>query len=159
MKMPRTTRRIRSDGWTLPRQRMFIKTLAMTGSVKQAAARAEMSESSAYRLRLHPGAEAFRSAWETALGACPTTLRQVAFDRAINGVLEDVYCNGVAVGRRVVLNDRLLMFLLRHYDTGAAFTPQHKMLEALERLVEADDPAPEIVAAADAQGQPAVDVI
>ena len=144
---PKISRRIRVDGWTLPRQRLFIKVLAVTGSVEQAADNAGMSSSSAYRLRLHPDMTAFRSAWKAAMGACATTLRETAFDRAINGVMKPVYDNGMIVGREPVLNDRLLMFLLRHYDKEGQRSPEQVMIDTFDRLVEADDPDPEIVIA------------
>lgn len=144
-KPPKPARRIRSDGWTLPRQRLFIKVLAVTGSVEQAAENAGMDSSSAYRLRLHPDATAFRYAWKAAMGACTSTLREAAFDRAINGTMKPVYDNGVIVGREPVLNDRLLMFLLRQYDKESARSPEQVMIDSFERLVEADDPDPEIV--------------
>lgn len=137
-------RRIRSDGWTLPRQRQFIKVLALTGSVKDAADSAGMSLSSAYRLRLHPEMAAFRSAWTAALGACPSSLREIAFDRAINGTMKPIYDCGAIVGREPVLNDRLLMFLLRRYDKDTTRSPEQVMIDSFDRLVEADDPGSEM---------------
>ena len=147
-KLPKTpplklARRIRSDGWTLPRQRQFIKVLALTGSVEQAADNAGMSASSAYRLRLHPDAAAFRTAWRAALATCATTLREVAFERAINGTMRPIYENGVRVGTEPVVNDRLLMFLLRQYDKDGGRSPDQSLLDSFDRLVEADDPMPE----------------
>ena len=143
----KTPRRIRSDGWTLPRQRQFIKMLALTGSVETSAANAQMSAWSAYRLRLHPDAAPFRRAWEAALEACPSSLREIAFERAINGTSKPVYENGILVGHEPVFNDRLLMFLLRRYDTRSQRSPQQVILESFERLVEIDDPAAEIITA------------
>jgi len=146
MTKPRTpARRIRSDGWTLPRQRLFIKMLAVTGSVAQAADAAGMSSSSAHRLRLHPEASAFRVAWKAALCACTSTLRETAFDRAINGTMKPVYENGLCVGREPVFNDRLLMFLLRQYDKEPERIAEQKLLASFEYLIEADDPEPEDV--------------
>lgn len=142
-KPPKTPRRIRQDGWTLPRQRQFIKVLALTGSVDQAAGNAGMSVSSAYRLRLHPAMTAFRSAWKAAMGACTSSLREAAFDRAINGTVKPIYENGVIVGREPVLNDQLLMFLLRTYDKETQRNPEQVMIDTFDRLVEADDPDPE----------------
>jgi hypothetical protein len=140
---PKAPRRIRTDGWTLPRQRQFIKMLAVTGSVDQAATNAGMSPCSAYRLRLHPEMTAFRLAWKHAMAACTSSLREVAFDRAINGTMKPIYENGAIVGREPVLNDQLLMFLLRHYDKESARNPEQAMIDSFERLVEADDPDPE----------------
>ncbi len=147
MQKPRKpTRRIRADGWTLPRQRLFIKMLSLTGSVEQAAAHAQMSASAAYRLRLHPDGSAFRHAWEAALAACPTSLREIAFERVINGVARNVVQNGVVVGRESVFNDQLLMFMLRRYDGKSQRSVHQVMLDSFDRLTEADDPDSEPVA-------------
>ena len=157
-------RPIRSDGWTLPRQRLFIKMLALTGSVEKSADHAQMSASSAYRLRLHPDGGAFRRAWEAALEGCATSLREIAFDRAINGVNRSVIENGVLVGREAVFNDQLLMFMLRRYDTRSSRSPHQVIIDSFDRLVEADDPDSEIVALEpdkfdDANANPGVDFV
>lgn len=147
MKKPaKPARTIRSDGWTLPRQRQFIKMLALTGSVEQSAAHAQMTASSAYRLRVHPDGMAFRHAWECALAACPTSLREIAFDRVINGVARNIVENGVVVGREAVFNDKLLIFMLRRYDDRSQRSPHQVMLDSFDRLEEADDPDSEAVA-------------
>jgi hypothetical protein len=144
MTKPRNApRRIRSDGWTLPRQRQFIKVLAITGSVEQAADNCGMSSSSAYRLRLHPDSSAFRTAWKAALGACTSSLREAAFDRAINGTMKPIYDRGEIVGREPVFNDQLLMFLLRTYDKESGRNLDQVMIDSFDRLVEADVPEPE----------------
>ena len=139
-------RRIRSDGWTLARQRQFIKMLALTGSVEQAAVQAQMSAASAYRLRAHPVGTAFRHAWEAALGACAVSLREIAFDRVINGVAKPVVENGLVVGHEPVFNDTLLMFMLRRYDDRSQRSPQKVMLDSFDMLVEVDVPDAEAVA-------------
>lgn len=105
---------IRHDGWTLVRQRIFIEALYETGSVEAAAEAADMSASSAYRLRRRPGGEAFRIAWDNAVYASFERLSDVAMDRALNGVEVPVVAKGEIIGHRTVHNDRLLMFLLRH---------------------------------------------
>ena len=145
--MTKPPRRIRSDGWTLPRQRCFIKLLSITGSVEQAARAAEMSASSAYRLRLHPDGAAFRRAWEAALQACPTSLPELAFDRALNGTAVPIIENGAFVGERAVFNDQLLMFLLRRYDRDPVRSPHQSLLDTLAALAPVDDPAPEMATA------------
>src|SRR3546814_8362308 len=60
-------RKRRKDGWSPDKQRAFIEVLADTGSVATAAQRVGMSESSAYRLRRSPGAEALDRAWSAAI--------------------------------------------------------------------------------------------
>ena len=106
----------RKDGWSPDRQRAFIEALADTGSVATAAQRVGMSESSAYRLRRSPGAEAFDRAWGAAIDAAAKKLLDAAFERALVGSDEPVFDrDGNRVGRRLRQSDRLLMFLLRAY--------------------------------------------
>ena len=106
----------RKDGWSPDKQRAFIEALADCGSVVTAAQRVDMSESSAYRLRRSPGAEAFDRAWSAAIDAASKKLLDAAFERALVGTDEPVFDrDGNRVGRRLRQSDRLLMFLLRAY--------------------------------------------
>lgn len=106
----------RKDGWSPDKQRAFIEALADCGSVVTAAQRVDMSESSAYRLRRSPGAEAFDRAWSAAIDAASKKLIDAAFERALVGTDEPVFDrDGHRVGRRLRQSDRLLMFLLRAY--------------------------------------------
>lgn len=106
----------RKDGWSPDKQRAFIEALADGGSVATAARAVDMSESSAYRLRRSPGAEAFDRAWSAAVDAASKKLIDAAFERALVGSEEPVFDReGNRVGRRFRQSDRLLMFLLRAY--------------------------------------------
>jgi hypothetical protein len=106
----------RKDGWSPGKQRAFIEALADGGSVANAARAVGMSESSAYRLRRSPGAEAFDRAWCAAIEAASKKLIDAAFERALIGSEEPVFDReGHRVGRRLRQSDRLLMFLLRAY--------------------------------------------
>ncbi|KTE54126.1 hypothetical protein ATE69_11995 [Sphingopyxis sp. H071] len=106
----------RKDGWSPGKQRAFIEALADGGSVANAARAVGMSESSAYRLRRSPGAEAFDRAWCAAIEAASKKLIDAAFERALIGSEEPVFDReGNRVGRRLRQSDRLLMFLLRAY--------------------------------------------
>lgn len=104
----------RHDGWTPERQRDFIEALADTGSVDAACKAVNMSTVGAYYLRRQPGAEDFRTAWETALALGVQRVEDVVMDRALNGVEEPLYSYGKLVGTRTRYNDRLLMFILRN---------------------------------------------
>ncbi len=104
----------RHDGWTPERQRGFIEALADTGSVEAACRAVDMAQRGAYELRRQPGAEAFRAAWEAALGLGVSRIEDVVMDRALIGVEEPVYSYGKLVGTRRRYNDRLLMFVLRN---------------------------------------------
>lgn len=106
-------RKYRHDGWTPERQRAFIAALADTGSVSRAASLVNMSPEGAYYLRRQAGAESFRRAWEAALDFGVQRLKDLAFERAIEGELVPVMSFGKLVGYRRKTNDRLLMFCLR----------------------------------------------
>src|SRR5688500_4764555 len=107
------TRRVRCDGWTIETQRLFIETLAVTGSVTAAAQEVGRSPSSAYRLRARPEAHAFRAAWAAAQALAYQRLHEIAMDRIVNGVEEPVFDRtGTCVFRKTVYNDKLLMFML-----------------------------------------------
>ncbi|WP_114227685.1 MULTISPECIES: hypothetical protein [Sphingomonas] len=106
-------RKYRHDGWTPERQRGFIAALADTGSVRRAANLVNMTPEGAYYLRRQAGAESFRRAWEAALDFGVQRLKDLAFERAIEGDLVPVMSFGKLVGYRRKMNDRLLMFCLR----------------------------------------------
>lgn len=113
-------RRPRHDGWTPERQRAFVAALADTGCVAVAARMVNMTPESAYMLRRQPGAEGFRRAWEAAQGLGLQVVKDEAFDRAMNGQLVPVFVGGKLMGFRRKKNERLLMFILRHYGQDAA---------------------------------------
>ncbi len=110
---PVLLQRQRHDGWTPARQRAFIGALADTGCVSRAARYVNMSPEGAYYLRRRPGAESFRRAWEAALDLGVQRLKDIAYERAIDGQLSPVFVAGKLKGFRRVRNDRLLMFCLR----------------------------------------------
>lgn len=147
----------RKDGWSPDKQRAFIEALADSGSVATAAQRVGMSESSAYRLRRSPDAEAFDRAWSAAIDAASKKLLDAAFERALVGSEEPVFDrDGNRVGRRLRHSDRLLMFLIRAYGPdrfregaaahAAAATP---VAEALVHLHPAPPAAPAALMAPD----------
>lgn len=103
----------RHDGWTPARQKAFIGALADTGSVSRAARYVNMSPEGAYYLRRRPGSESFRRAWEAALDLGVQRLKDIAYERAIDGQLSPVFVGGKLKGFRRIRNDRLLMFCLR----------------------------------------------
>jgi hypothetical protein len=112
-------RKYRFDGWTPERQRAFIAALAETGCVTRAAAMVNMSQANCYTLRRAPGAEEFRRAWDAALDFGLKRLKDIAFERAIEGYLVPVFVAGKLMGFRRRHNDALLMFCLRHYGQDA----------------------------------------
>jgi hypothetical protein len=108
--------RRRSDGWTAERQRRFIEALAETGCVSEACAEVGITARSAYRLRQHPQAEAFRKAWDHAQSLAATRLTAIAWERAIHGASERLYKDGELIAERRKPSDRLLMWLLTHHN-------------------------------------------
>ena len=91
-------RKYRHDGWTPERQKAFISALADTGSVSRAAAMVNMAQPNCYTLRRAPGAESFRRAWEAALDFGVARLKDIAFERAIDGYLVPVIADEIQCG-------------------------------------------------------------
>jgi hypothetical protein len=108
-------RKYRFDGWTNERQRAFIAALAETGSVRSACKRINMSTVGAYDLRRQPEAESFAAAWEAALAHGVQNIADIALERAIEGVPVPIFYKGEQCGEKRWYNDRLIMFILRHY--------------------------------------------
>lgn len=106
--------RNRLAGWSADRQRLFLEMLAESGSVHLASSAARLTARSAYRLRTRSAA--FARAWDAALQLAVGRLSAIAFDRAINGRVEQVYHEGVLVGERRLPSDRLLTWLLARLD-------------------------------------------
>lgn len=94
--VPRKTRH--KHGWTALRQRKFIETLAETASVRQAAAAVNMSRVSCYQLRNHPQGADFKRAWDAAVDAGIAFLKDLAFERAVEGRLDPIWVRGQMKG-------------------------------------------------------------
>jgi hypothetical protein len=78
-----------------------------------------MAQANCYMLRRSAGAEGFRRAWDAALDFGLGRLKDIAFERAIEGQLVPVFVGGKLMGFRRKRNDALLMFCLRHYGQDA----------------------------------------
>lgn len=104
----------KTGGWSAIRQRLFIEALAETGSVHMAAKSAGLSARSAYALRVR--SSAFAAAWNAAQQLAVGRLSALAFDRAIHGRIEQVYCDGVLAGEKRVPSERLMTWLLARLD-------------------------------------------
>jgi hypothetical protein len=129
--------RKRLAGWSAGRQRLFLETLAETGSVHLASSAARLSARSAYRLRTR--SPAFARAWDTALQLSVGRLAAIVFDRAINGRVEQVFSDGQLVAERRVPSDKLLTWLLARLDPRRFALPWEQRGDA--------DPQSEAVAA------------
>jgi hypothetical protein len=112
--VPLEDSRKRLAGWSADRQRYFLTHLAETGSVHLACSAARLSARGAYRLRAR--SPAFARGWDMAQRLAVGRLSAIAFDRALNGRLEQVYRDGNLVAERRVPNDKILMWLLARLD-------------------------------------------
>jgi hypothetical protein len=112
--IPLEPSRKRLAGWSAERQRLFLTVLAETGQVHLAAAGARLSVRSAQALRVR--SPAFNAGWRMAEQLGAGRLAPLAFDRAINGRVEQVYQDGQLVAERRVPSDKLLMWLLSRLD-------------------------------------------
>jgi len=112
--IPLEDSRKRQAGWSAERQRLFLTVLAETGQVHLAAAAARLSVRSAQALRVR--SPAFNAGWRMAEQLGAGRLAPLAFDRAINGRVEQIYQDGVLVAERRVPSDRMLMWLLARLD-------------------------------------------
>ncbi|MFC4292160.1 hypothetical protein ACFOWX_07005 [Sphingorhabdus arenilitoris] len=110
----------RQNGWSPARQKAFIQTLAETGSVTRAARSVNLSAPGAYYLRRHRHGGEFRRAWDQALELAMSYLKDLAFERTVEGELEPVWQKGKLVGYRRKFSNQLLIFMLRHYGEGGS---------------------------------------
>jgi hypothetical protein len=95
------------------RQRKFVAALAATGIVTDAAREIGASPEALYHLRVRPGAEEFRAAWDAALDRAIARLEGSALARAIDGEERMVVSAGKVLGTERRFSDPLAMFFLR----------------------------------------------
>jgi hypothetical protein len=112
--IPLESSRKRLAGWSAERQKLFLTVLAETGQVHLAAAAARLSARSAQALRVR--SPAFNAGWRMAEQLGAGRLASIAFDRSINGRVEQVYHRGELVAEKRVPSDRMLMWLLARLD-------------------------------------------
>jgi hypothetical protein len=109
-------RRSRHDGWSTARIEQFLEELRATASISDACRAVDMSRSSAYKLYARADSGHIRKAWDAALKAATNVLVTTAFDRAVNGVQEQVWYQGKMVGFRERHDNRHLQFMLKARD-------------------------------------------
>lgn len=106
--------RVRSDGWTAARTRVFLAVLGQTGCITDAARIAGVSRTSVNRSR------ALFAPFDTACGeAIARALRgleAVAYERAVEGREMVVIRDGKEVERRIVPSDSMLGLLIKRGD-------------------------------------------
>jgi hypothetical protein len=106
--------RVRHDGWTRERTQRFLDTLAHTGCVRDACRVADVSDTSAYRLKDRYPAFAF--AWSEALARSRIGLEAVAYRRAVEGRETVIIRKGEEVERRISPSDSMLALLIKRGD-------------------------------------------
>jgi hypothetical protein len=90
----------------------FLRELAASQSVSQAAKSVGMSRQSAYKLRTRLAGTPFALAWEVALEAGLQQLAHALMDRALNGTEQPHYYHGELVGTTRKYDNRLAAWLL-----------------------------------------------
>src|SRR3954471_3689968 len=111
---PHSLPAIRHDGWTGERMATFLETLAETAVVAEACDAAGMGISGAYAARRRN--PVFAAAWDAALGIARERLADTLLARAMEGNVEQIWRDGVVVGERHVLDNRLGLAILRRLD-------------------------------------------
>jgi hypothetical protein len=122
-----TQPRLSGDGWTAEKQRLFLLQLAETGCISHACDAVGLSRQSAYKLRRRASNSVFAIGWDVAIHMARQAMLDEATERAFAGREVAVWYHGEQVGKRIVHNDRLLMFLL-----GQKREPLHPVLDARE---------------------------
>jgi len=143
--------------WTPRKMAEFLRTLAATHSVTDAAQSVGMSRQSAYRLRSRLKGMAFDIAWDLAFAHSYCNLPYAALERALNGVEVRQYYKGELIDTSRRYDERLTVALLKLISgpSGLAVSPppgvalrRGRRFEALLASIEADgelavDPAEE----------------
>ena len=130
---------------TEPEAAAFLTAVAAGSTPTGAARKAGIHRATVYRWR--DSDPAFRDAWDAAHSAKVDRLEDSVLERAMLGVLEDVYYQGQVVGQRRVFSDRLAELVLK------AERPD-KYRERVDHTVTAVPLSPEELAAARAAGMP-----
>jgi len=100
--------------WTAETRAQFLEHLSRNGNVRAACLRVGVSAEIAYRLRRRDAA--FARGWSAAMILARREAEQVLAERAIEGVIEDVYYRGEWVGSRRRHDARLLLAHLARLD-------------------------------------------
>ena len=110
------TRRLRHDGWTPEKKRLFLERLAECGVIVEACEAAGMSARAAYNLRDRDAL--FAAGLDAACVKARAPLADEAYSRARNGVVERIYKDGVIViAEKHRYDNRLTMAVLARLDS------------------------------------------
>src|SRR5687767_4660775 len=109
------TRRLRHDGWTPEKKRLFLERFAECGVLVEACEAAGMSARAAYNLRDRD--PLFAAGLDAACVKARAPLADEAYSRARNGVVERIYKDGIVVAERHRYDNRLTMAVLARLDS------------------------------------------
>lgn len=112
--MPSPARAVRHNQWTREKMAGFLRELAASQSVSQAATSVGMGRQSAYKLRNRLAGTPFALAWEVALEAGLQQLAHAVMDRALNGEEVPHYYHGELVATHRKFDNRLAAWLLQN---------------------------------------------
>ena len=111
LKPAKPARAAHHNSWTRTKMTIFLRELAASQSVSQAASAVGLSRQSAYKLRDRLVGTPFALGWEVALEAGITQLAHAMLDRAINGVEVPHYYKGELVGTSRQYDERLAIWI------------------------------------------------
>lgn len=109
------TRRLRHDGWTPEKKRLFLERFAECGIFVEACEAAGMSARAAYNLRDRD--PLFAAGLDAACVKARAPLADEAYSRARNGVVERIYRDGIVVAEKHRYDNRLTMSVLTRLDS------------------------------------------
>jgi hypothetical protein len=109
------TRRLRHDGWTPEKKRLFLQRFAECGVFVEACEAAGMSARAAYNLRDRD--PLFAAGLDAACVKARAPLADEAYSRARNGIVERVYRDGIVVAEKHRYDNRLTMAVLARLDS------------------------------------------
>lgn len=108
------TRHYRHDGWTPAARAAFLETLARSGVVTDACREVQRSSQAAYALRNRD--PLFAAGWDAALSMARTRLADDLFHRAVHGVVDQIWKDGMVVAERHRHDNRLSIAVLNRLD-------------------------------------------
>ena len=108
------TRRLRHDGWTPEKMRLFLQRFAECGVLREACQASGMSARSYYNLVDRD--PLFAAGVEAARVKARARLADETFARSLNGCIERIYKDGVIVAERHRHDNRLAMSVLARLD-------------------------------------------
>jgi len=100
----------RHDGFTPEKRKRFLKTLAKTGCISDAARVAGISRNTAGRWRRKDGA--FAKECGAAIEMAGSHVEVLAWERGVTGIEEPIYHYGKLVGTRIKRSDCIFRMLL-----------------------------------------------